>query len=113
MSNSYIGYHFTIEPKELGSEILIAELGEKAFESFTETETGIDAFVQKELWDATILDGVYILQSEEFNINYTFEEIEQINWNEEWEKTSNRLKWMENVMFALHSTQKLKQNLIS
>jgi ribosomal protein L11 methyltransferase len=51
MSNSYIGYHFTIEPKELGSEILIAELGEKAFESFTETETGIDAFVQKELWE--------------------------------------------------------------
>ena len=86
MSNSYIGYHFTIEPKELGSEILIAELGEKAFESFTETETGIDAFVQKELWDETILDDIFILQSEEFNINYTFEEIEQINWNEEWEK---------------------------
>ena len=86
MSNSYIGYHFTIEPKELGSEILIAELGEKAFESFTETETGIDAFVQKELWDETILDGIFILQSEEFSINYTFEEIEQINWNEEWEK---------------------------
>lgn len=86
MSNSYIGYHFTIEPKELGSEILIAELGEKAFESFTETETGIDAFVQKELWDETILDGIFILQSEEFNINYTFEEIEQVNWNEEWEK---------------------------
>ena len=86
MSNSYIGYHFTIEPKELGSEILIAELGEKAFESFTETETGIDAFVQKDLWDATILDDVFILQSSEFTINYTFEEIEQVNWNEEWEK---------------------------
>ena len=86
MSNSYIGYHFTIEPKELGSEILIAELGEKAFESFTETETGIDAFVQKDLWDDTILDDVYILQSEEFKIDYTYEEIEQVNWNEEWEK---------------------------
>jgi ribosomal protein L11 methyltransferase len=86
MSNSYIGYHFAIEPKELGSEILIAELGEKAFESFTETETGIDAFVQKDLWDETILDDVYILQSEEFKIEYTFEEIEQVNWNEEWEK---------------------------
>ena len=86
MSNSYIGYHFAIEPKELGSEILIAELGEKAFESFTETETGIDAFVQKDLWDVTILDDVYILQSEEFKIEYTFEEIEQVNWNEEWEK---------------------------
>lgn len=86
MSNSYIGYHFTIEPKELGSEILMAELGETAFESFTETESGIDAFVQKGLWDETILDDVYILQSEEFKIDYTFEEIEQVNWNEEWEK---------------------------
>ncbi|MCX8483481.1 MAG: 50S ribosomal protein L11 methyltransferase, partial [Crocinitomicaceae bacterium] len=55
-------------------------------ESFTETETGIDAFVQKELWDETILDDVYILQSEEFKIDYTYEEIEQVNWNEEWEK---------------------------
>ena len=86
MSNSYIGYHFSIEPKELGSEILIAELGEKAFESFTETEKGIDAFVQKDLWDENILEGVFILQSDEFTIEYTFEEIEQINWNEEWEK---------------------------
>ena len=86
MSNSYIGYHFTIEPKELGSEILIAELGEKAFESFTETETGIDAFVHKDLWDETMLEDIFILQSEEFKISYTFEEIEQINWNEEWEK---------------------------
>jgi ribosomal protein L11 methyltransferase len=28
----------------VGSEILIAELGETAFESFTETETGVSAF---------------------------------------------------------------------
>ena len=28
MSNIYLGYHFTILPKESGSEILIAELGE-------------------------------------------------------------------------------------
>lgn len=86
MSNSYIAYHFQIEPKELGSEILIAELGEKAFESFTETETGIDAFVQKALWDEAILEDIFILENEDFSISYTFEEIEQINWNEEWEK---------------------------
>jgi ribosomal protein L11 methyltransferase len=28
----------------------------------------------------------YILKSEEFKIEYTFEEIDQVNWNEEWEK---------------------------
>ena len=86
MSNIYIGYHFTINPVELGSEILIAELGEKAFESFIETETGISAFVQKDLWDTNILEDIQILSNPEFKINYTFEEIEQVNWNEEWEK---------------------------
>ena len=86
MSNIYIGYHSTIAPLELGSEILIAELGEKAFESFIETETGISAFVQKDLWDTNILDDIQILSNPEFKIEYTFEEIEQVNWNEEWEK---------------------------
>jgi ribosomal protein L11 methyltransferase len=86
MSNIYIGYHFEISPLELGSEILIAELGEKAFESFIETETGISAFVQKNLWSETILEDIQILDNPEFKIDYTFEEIEQVNWNEEWEK---------------------------
>lgn len=86
MSNVYLGYHFTIEPKELGSEILIAELGELPFESFVESEFGVTAFVQKQLWTASILDDVFILNSPQFTISYTIEEIEQVNWNEEWEK---------------------------
>jgi ribosomal protein L11 methyltransferase len=86
MSNVYIGYHFSIEPKELGSEILIAELGEKPFESFIETETGFSAFIQKSLWTEDVLGGIYLLENPEFKISYTFEEIEQVNWNEEWEK---------------------------
>ena len=95
MSNIYIGYHFAITPKDtnnteeakqLASDILIAELGETAFESFTDTETGVSAFVQKDLWNETILDNIQILNSEEFSIQHTFEEIEQVNWNEEWEK---------------------------
>ncbi len=86
MSNIYIGYHFQISPLELGSEILIAELGEKAFESFIETETGISAYVQKDLWNENILEDIQILANPEFTISYSFEEIEQVNWNEEWEK---------------------------
>ena len=95
MSNIYIAYHFTIksndpnsneQSKQVASEILIAELGEKAFESFTETDSGISAFVQKDLWDSSILNNIYILTSDEFKITYSFEEIDQVNWNEEWEK---------------------------
>lgn len=86
MEPKYIAYHFTVEPKEVGVEILLAELGEKAFESFIETEEGLSAFVQESLWTEDILEDIYILDSDEFTISYTKEEIEQVNWNEEWEK---------------------------
>lgn len=86
MPNTYLGYHFTIEPKELGSEILIAELGELPFESFVESEFGVTAYIQKQLWTENVIDDLYILKSPEFFITYTVEEIEQVNWNEEWEK---------------------------
>jgi ribosomal protein L11 methyltransferase len=86
MSNIYLGYHFTIEPKELGSEILIAELGELPFESFVESEFGVTAYIQKQLWNEHILDDLFLLNSPQFVISYTVEEIEQVNWNEEWEK---------------------------
>jgi ribosomal protein L11 methyltransferase len=86
MSNIYLGYHFTILPKESGSEILIAELGEKAFESFIETDLGIVAYIQKDLCTDDVLDGIHILSSLEFTITHTIEEIAPVNWNEEWEK---------------------------
>lgn len=86
MSNIYLGYHFTVEPKELGSEILIAELGELPFESFIDTDFGIVAYIQKDLWVDGILDDLFILKSPEFTISYEVQEIDQVNWNEEWEK---------------------------
>lgn len=86
MHSIYIAYHFTVAPKELGTEILIAELGEKPFESFVETENGCTAYIQKSLCQDNLLEDIYILQSPEFTISYTVEEIEQVNWNEEWEK---------------------------
>lgn len=86
MESKYIAYHFTVAPKEVGVEILLAELGEKAFESFIETEAGLSAFVQETLWTEEILEDIYILGSDEFKITYEREDIEQVNWNEEWEK---------------------------
>ena len=86
MSNIYLGYHFLVEPKELGSEILIAELGEKPFESFIETDNGFSAYIQKDLCTEDILDDIYLFTSPEFTISYTVEEIDQVNWNQEWEK---------------------------
>ncbi|QYJ67583.1 50S ribosomal protein L11 methyltransferase [Flavobacterium litorale] len=86
MATTYIAYHFTVNPTEAGTEILIAQLGETAFESFIETDGGFSAYVQKELWSENILEDIQLLQSDMFAITYTIEEIEQVNWNAEWEK---------------------------
>jgi ribosomal protein L11 methylase PrmA len=86
MSNSYLGFHFSVEPKELGSEILVAELGKLPFESFIDSDSGIVAYIQKQFWTENILDDLHILSSAEFQVSYTIEEIDQVNWNEEWEK---------------------------
>ncbi len=90
MSNIiYIGYEFKVEPIQPGVEILIAELGYEGFESFVETEEGVTAYIQKEDWKQSILEDVQIINSEEFKISFTFNEIEQTNWNKEWEKNFN------------------------
>ena len=90
MSNIiYLGYYFKVEPLQPAVEILIAELGYEGFESFVETDEGVTAYIQKEEWYDTILEDIQILNSDEFEITYTFEEIEQTNWNAEWEKNFN------------------------
>ncbi|EPR72528.1 Ribosomal protein L11 methyltransferase [Winogradskyella psychrotolerans RS-3] len=89
MSEIYIGYTFKVSPLQPAVEILIAELGYAGFESFVENEEGVIAYIQKEEWNENILDAIYILGSDEFKIDYTFEDIEQTNWNEEWEKNFN------------------------
>lgn len=83
---NYLEYIFKIEPLQPGTEILVAELGYAGFESFVETEEGVAAYIQKEDWNEAILEEINILSSEEFEITFTFSEIEQINWNAEWEK---------------------------
>ena len=86
MDNIYIEYNFTISPKEPATEILIAELGNVGFESFVETENGVTAYIQKADYTPTILEAIYILNSEEFAITHTLKEVAQTNWNAEWEK---------------------------
>lgn len=85
----YLGYYFKIKPLQPASEILIAELGNAGFESFVETEDGVNAFIQKGEWNDNILNDIHILSSGEFEIEYTSEVIEQVNWNKEWEKNFN------------------------
>ena len=110
----YIGYDFKIEPIQPASEILIAELGDAGFESFVETAEGVTAYIQKDDWYAAILEDIFILNSDEFKITYDFNEIEQTNWNEEWEKNFNPIVVDElvTVRAPFHEKPKTKYDLI-
>ncbi|GAB5400577.1 MAG: 50S ribosomal protein L11 methyltransferase [Aureisphaera sp.] len=87
--STYIEYDFRVTPLQPGVEILIAELGYAGFESFVENEKGVKAYIQKDDWSNTILNDIQILHSPEFQINHSHTEIEQVNWNAEWERNFN------------------------
>jgi len=89
MPKTYIEFQFTVNPLQPASEILIAELSYAGFESFVENEEGVTAYVVSEEFDEEAFAGLHVLQSDEFEITYTSQEIEKVNWNIEWEKNFN------------------------
>ena len=86
MQELFLEYRFSINPLQPAMDILIAELAALGFDSFLETRDGLLAYVQKELWNPLDLKNVQILSNEDFSIDYEVSEIEQLNWNEQWEK---------------------------
>lgn len=81
---NYTEYQFNISPKEPWGEILTAFLSELDFESFTETENGINAYVQVSLDDEQAVQEK-LAQLADAEISYVRQVIEQQNWNQEWE----------------------------
>jgi ribosomal protein L11 methyltransferase len=114
MDNIYISYTFKVSPKEPATEILIAELGEVGFESFVENEEGVEAFIQKNDWNAQVLDDIYVLKSGEFQISFEMREIEQTNWNIEWEKNFNPIQvdGLVSIRAPFHENPNLKYDIV-
>ncbi|MDR0542302.1 MAG: 50S ribosomal protein L11 methyltransferase [Dysgonamonadaceae bacterium] len=72
---------------ETGRDILAALLGEVGFESFMDSETGLDAFVPDNLYSGEAIAG--ILEHSlliDTSVQCRIEKIPGRNWNEEWEK---------------------------
>ena len=114
MDNIYIEYNFTFSPKEPISEILIAELGNVGFESFVETENGVTAYIQKTDWSAEILADVFVLNSDEFSIEYNLNEVPQTNWNAEWEKNFEPIQVddLVSIRAPFHENPNLKYDIV-
>lgn len=82
----YIEFDAVIEPIEMGREILVAQLSEIGFESFVDTEKGLKAYIQVGDFNKDLLEDLWILKNDEFEISYLTKNIEDQNWNKTWEE---------------------------
>lgn len=69
------------------SDILASELGEIGFESFTENENGLLAYITDTLYNVeAVEDKLKEFPLENVTFHYTAQLVESKDWNEEWEK---------------------------
>lgn len=111
---NYLEFNFKIQPLQPWNEILMAELIEIGFDSFTEEYDGILGYIQKELFNEEELKEVQLLQNPDINISYTFKEMPNINWNEEWEKNFSPINIEDQVSIRaeFHENQNLPHEII-
>jgi ribosomal protein L11 methyltransferase len=83
--SDYIELSVVVEPKEQGSDVLIAQLSELEFESFVETDNGFLAYIPESSFDESRLNLVFSLYADFFKISFNSKVIKQQNWNKEWE----------------------------
>jgi len=83
---NYLEFNFKIEPLYPWNEILMAELINIGFDSFTEETDGILGYIPKDLFQEENLKNLWLMNHKEVQISYTYQEMPNINWNEEWEK---------------------------
>ena len=95
---AYLEFNFKIKPLQPWNEILMAELIEIGFDSFTEEHDGILGYIQKDIFNEDELKNIFILQNDEVEISYTYEEMPNINWNEEWEKNFSPINVEDKVL---------------
>ena len=112
--NNYLEFNFKIFPLQPWNEILMAELIEIGFDSFTEEHEGILGYIQKDLFNENQLKEINLFKNDEVKISYKYQEMPNINWNEEWEKNFSPIN-VENqvsIRAEFHENQNLTHEII-
>ena len=84
----YIEVNFTVTPmNETACDIVAALTAELGFESFVASADGTLSYVPAHLFDEVALDeALKDFPMSDVEVAYTYGEMEDKNWNEEWEK---------------------------
>jgi ribosomal protein L11 methyltransferase len=86
---NYIEVSFELTPKSPWSDIITAYLAELGFESFVDTENGIQAYIQALDFNEDAFKSLEIISGtpKDLQLKYSFKIIETQNWNATWESS--------------------------
>lgn len=87
----YIEFTFVSE-SEYAYEILTAELADLGFESFSEENGELKAYIQKDIFDENALDETLTRLLHKFPFRYSQKEIAPQNWNAVWESNFSDIR---------------------
>ena len=91
----YLELTLTVEPDF--SEILMAELAEIGFDSFVETEDGLQAYVLENEFEERALKELMENYSDKTPLIYALKKIKKQNWNKEWESNFSPIEVLDKV----------------
>lgn len=95
---NYIEIKVIIDPVNIARDIVVAELGEIGFESFVESNEGVDAYIQESIFDEDLMKSLNSFNHAYFKIEYTKNVIQNQNWNEVWEQSFEPINVNNNCM---------------
>jgi len=82
---NYVASTFRGSYKDIDWEVLMAFLGEIGYESFEEIENGVLAYIAQPDFDNQKVENLLTDKFKGIDISYTYETIQERNWNEVWE----------------------------
>lgn len=92
---NYIELSLELDPDF--SEILIAELAEIEYESFVETDEGLNAYIEEPKFDQKALDEVIAKYRPQTAIAFSVKTLEKENWNQTWESNYETIEVMDQI----------------
>ena len=84
------------------ADILVARLNEIEFESYTEDETGVKAYVQTHLLDESVVKEIIAEVAKLCELTFSITKVKQENWNEQWKNNFEPVKINDRCIIRAH-----------
>lgn len=84
---NYIEIDISLSEKSPFTDIITAKLNEIEFESYQETEYGLQAYIQQKLFNEDLLNNAFSILKNKVDFSFKITEIKQQNWNLKWESS--------------------------